>query len=322
MAKKNTTEQTSAPSASAAVQLTPDKFKIVGFTQEEANKIDRPTISYWQDAWRRLRKNPVAMGALFVLGLLIIMVIAGPYIRGYDYINMNVTEKNLGSSAKYWFGTDSLGRDLFSRVWVGARASIIIALVATALKLVVGTLYGAAMAHFGGWVDDILMRIIEVINSLPNLLITILIMMILGNNLFALLVALSITAWCNTARQTRGLIKQLKESEYVYAAEVLGASPMRIIIKHYVPNMISILLLDASTAIPNFIFTEAGLSFLGIGLTAPEISLGVLISQGQQNMDFYPSQLVYPCVVLCVIVMAFNLLGDGLRDALDPKLRK
>ncbi len=322
MAKKNTTEQTSAPSASAAVQLTPDKFKIVGFTQEEANKIDRPTISYWQDAWRRLRKNPVAMGALFVLGLLIIMVIAGPYIRGYDYINMNVTEKNLGSSAKYWFGTDSLGRDLFSRVWVGARASIIIALVATALKLVVGTLYGAAMAHFGGWVDDILMRIIEVINSLPSLLITILIMMILGNNLFALLVALSITAWCNTARQTRGLIKQLKESEYVYAAEVLGASPMRIIIKHYVPNMISILLLDASTAIPNFIFTEAGLSFLGIGLTAPEISLGVLISQGQQNMDFYPSQLVYPCVVLCVIVMAFNLLGDGLRDALDPKLRK
>ncbi len=322
MAKNKMTEQVSAPSASAAGQLTPDKFKIIGFTQEEANKISRPTISYWQDAWRRLRKNPVAMGALFVLGLLIIMVIVGPHIRGYDYINMNVTEKNLGASSKYWFGTDSLGRDLFSRVWVGARASIIIALVATALKLVVGTLYGAAMAHFGGWVDELLMRIIEVINSLPNLLVTILIMMILGNNLFALLVALSITAWCNTARQTRGLIKQLKESEYVYAAEVLGASPMRIIIKHYVPNMISILLLDASTAIPNFIFTEAGLSFLGIGLTAPEISLGVLISQGQQNMDFYPSQLVYPCVVLCVIVMAFNLLGDGLRDALDPKLRK
>ncbi len=323
MAKKNITQPSSAPSdpAPAAVQLTPDKFEIVGFTQEEANKIERPSISYWQDAWRRLRKNPVAMGALFVLGLLVIMVIIGPHIRGYDYINMNVADKNLGSSAKYWFGTDSLGRDLFSRVWVGARASIIIALVATALKLVIGTLYGAAMAHFGGWVDELLMRIIEVINSLPSLLITILIMMILGNNLFALLVALSITAWCNTARQTRGLIKQLKESEYVYAAEVLGASPMRIIVKHYVPNMISILLLDASTAIPNFIFTEAGLSFLGIGLTAPEISLGVLISLGQQTMDFYPYQLFYPCVVLCVIVMAFNLLGDGLRDALDPKLR-
>lgn len=304
------------------MELTPEKFKIIGFTQEEANIIDRPTISYWQDAWRRLRKNPVAMVSMMVLALLIVMVIIGPHMRGYDYINMNVLEKNQGPSAKYWFGTDSLGRDLFSRVWVGARASIIIALVATALKLVVGTLYGAAMAHFGGWVDDVMMRIIEVINSLPSLLITILIMMVLGNNLFALLVALSITAWCNTARQTRGMIKQLKESEYVYASEVLGASPLRIIIKHYVPNMLSILILDASTAIPSFIFTEAGLSFLGIGLTAPEISLGVLISQGQQTMDFYPSQLMYPCIVLCVIVMAFNLLGDGLRDALDPRLRK
>ena len=167
-----------------------------------------------------------------------------------------------------------------------------------------------------------MMRIIEVLNSLPNLLLTILVMMVLGNNMFALLVALSMTAWCSTARQVRGMIKQLKESEYVYAAEVLGAKPLHIIMKHYVPNMISILILNASTAIPQFIFTEAGLSFLGIGLTTPEISLGVLISQGQKTLDFYPSQLLYPCLVLCVIVMAFNLLGDGLRDALDPRLRQ
>ena len=303
-------------------ELTPDKFKIVGFTQEDANRIDRPTISYWQDAWRRLKKNPVAMASLAVLGLLVIMVIIGPLIRGYDYETMNVAEKNLGPSAKYWFGTDNLGRDLFSRIWVGARASLIIALVATALKLVFGTVYGALMAHFGGWVDEILMRIIEVINSIPSLLLTILIMMVLGNNLFSLLVALSITAWCNTARQVRGMIKQLRESEYVYAAEVLGAKPVRIILKHYVPNMLGILILDTATAIPSFIFTEAGLSFLGIGLQAPAISLGVLISMGQQNMDFYPSQLFFPCLVLCVIVMAFNLLGDGLRDALDPRLRQ
>ncbi|MGN0314904.1 MAG: ABC transporter permease [Fusicatenibacter sp.] len=302
--------------------LTPDKFKVVGFSQEEANRIERPTISYWQDAWRRLKKNPVAMVSLGVLILMVIMVIIGPHIRGYDYISMNVAEKNQGASAKYWFGTDNMGRDLFSRVWVGARASILIALVATALKMVVGTIYGAVMAHFGGWVDDIMMRVIEVINSMPSLLVTILIMMVLGNNMFALLVALSITAWCSTARQVRGMIKQLRESKYVYAAEVLGAKSSRIILKHYVPNMLSILILDASTAIPQFIFTEAGLSFLGIGLKAPEISLGVLISQGQQTMDFYPSQLFFPCLVLCVIVMAFNLLGDGLRNALDPRLRQ
>ena len=300
----------------------PEDFQVVGYTLEEANRIDRPTISYWQDAWRRLKKNPVAMASLVVLVILIIMCIIGPYIRGYDFITKNVKMKNRGCSAEYWFGTDYLGRDLFSRVWMGARASIIIALVATALKLVVGTIYGAIMAHFGGWVDDLMMRIIEVINSLPSLLLTILIMMILGNNLFALLVALSITAWCSTARQVRGMIKQLKETEYVYAAEVLGASPMRIISKHYVTNMLGILILNASTAIPGFIFTEAGLSFLGIGLTAPEISLGVLISLGQPTIDFYPTQLLFPCLVLCIIVMAFNLLGDGLRDALDPKLRQ
>ena len=302
--------------------LSPEKFKIIGYKEEEANRIDRPTISYWQDAWRRLRKNPVAVASMIALVLLIIMVIAGPLIRGYDYTSMNVAEKNIGPCAQYWFGTDNLGRDLFSRVWAGARASLIIALVATALKLVFGTVYGALMAHFGGWVDEILMRIIEVINSIPSLLLTILIMMVLGNNLFALLVALSVTAWCNTARQVRGMIKQLRESEYVYAAEVLGAKPVRIITKHYMPNMLGILILDTATAIPTFIFTEAGLSFLGIGLQAPAISLGVLISMGQQNMDFYPYQLFFPCLILCVIVMAFNLLGDGLRDALDPRLRQ
>ncbi|MEG0805715.1 MAG: ABC transporter permease [Lachnospiraceae bacterium] len=303
-------------------QLTKKKFEIIGYSKEEADMINRPTISYWQDAWRRLKKNPVAMVSLASLILLVLLVIVGPLIRGYDYVGMNVVEKNQGASGKYWFGTDSLGRDLFSRIWVGARASILIALVATSLKLVVGTIYGAIMSHFGGWIDDIMMRIIEVINSIPYLLVTILVMLVLGNNLFALLIALSLTAWCSTARQVRGMIKQLKESEYVYAAEVLGAKPFRVILKHYIPNMLSILILDASTSIPMFIFSEAGLSFLGIGLKAPVISLGVLISQGQQTMDFYPSQLFFPCAVLCVIVMAFNLLGDGLRDALDPRLRQ
>ena len=130
--------------------LTPEKFKVIGYTEEDANRIDRPTISYWQDAWRRLRKNPIAMGSLVVLGILLVMVIIGQHIKGYDYVSMNIAEKNQGVSSKYWFGTDNLGRDLFSRVWVGARASLIIAIVATAIKLIIGTVYGALMAHFGG----------------------------------------------------------------------------------------------------------------------------------------------------------------------------
>ena len=208
--------------------LTPEKFKVIGYTEEDANRIDRPTISYWQDAWRRLRKNPIAMGSLVVLGILLVMVIIGLRRRGI--------------------------------VLYAGDLQLIVAIVATAIKLIIGTVYGALMAHFGGWVDEVLMRIIEVINSIPSLLLTILIMMILGNNLFALLVALSVTAWCNTARQVRGMIKQLRETEYVYAAEVLGAKPLRIILKHYVPNMLGILILDTATAIPMFIFTEAGLS--------------------------------------------------------------
>jgi len=303
-------------------ELSKDQFKIIGYKEENINKIERPTISYWQDAWRRLKKNPIAMMSIVVLGLLVVLIIVGPYIQNYDYITMNVAKKNQGPTGANWFGTDNLGRDLFARTWVGARASILIAILATGIKLLFGVAYGAAMAHFGGWVDELLMRIIEVINSIPSLLLTILIMMVLGNSFPALLVALSITSWCNTARQVRGMIKQLRESEYIYAAEVLGAGPLRIIFKHYIPNMIGILILDASTAIPSFIFTEAGLSFLGIGLKSPDISLGVLISLGQQSMDFYPYQLLFPCLILCVIVMAFNLLGDGLRDALDPKLRR
>lgn len=303
-------------------KLSKENFEVIGYTLEESDQIGRPTISYWQDTWRRLKRNPVAVISMVVLILLLIMCIIGPFIRGYDPVTMNTKVKNQGSSAQYWFGTDSLGRDMFTRIWIGARVSIVIALVATALKLVIGTLYGAVMAHFGGLVDDVMMRIIEVLNSLPELLITILIMMIFGNNMVALLIALSVIAWCGTARQARGMIKQLSVSEYVYAAKVMGASPLHIILKHYVPNMINILLLDASTSIPAFIFTEAGLSFLGIGLTSPEISLGVLISQGQQTMDFYPFQLIYPCALLVLIVMAFNLFGESLRDAMDPKLRR
>lgn len=303
-------------------ELNAEKFKIIGCGNSDKDAIVRPTVTYWQDAWRRLKKNPIAMVSLIVLIILIVMTIIGPNLRGYDFVTINASEKNQTASSKYWFGTDNLGRDLFSRVWYGARASILVALVATGIKIVVGCAYGGIMAYFGGWVDEVLMRIIEVLTSMPSLLITILIMMVLGNSLFALLIALSVTAWCATARQMRGQIMQLRESEYVLAAEVLGASPARVIFRHYIPNTLGILILNVATSIPNFIFTEAGLSFLGIGLQAPDTSLGVLISAGQQTMEFYPYQLFYPALILCLIVLAFNLLGDGLRDALDPKLRQ
>lgn len=303
-------------------ELTKNSFSRVEAGRFDSDVINRPTVTYWQDAWRRLKKNPIAMCSLVMLVLCTIMVIIGPYVRGMDFVSINATEKNIPPNATYWFGTDSLGRDLFSRVWLGARASIIVALVCTGIQIVIGCAYGGIMAYFGGTVDDIMMRIVEIITSMPSLLITMLVMMVLGNSLFALLVAMCVTSWCGTARQMRGQIMQLRESEYIMAAETLGAKPSRIIMKHLIPNTLSILILNVASSIPNYIFTEAGLSFLGLGLQAPNTSLGVLISTGQTKMDIYPYQLFYPALILCVIVLAFNLLGDGLRDALDPRLRQ
>ena len=303
-------------------ELTKNSFSRVEAGRFDSDVINRPTVTYWQDAWRRLKKNPIAMCSLVMLVLCTIMVIIGPYIRGLDFVSINASDKNISPNSAYWFGTDSLGRDLFSRVWLGARASVIVALVCTGIQIVIGCAYGGIMAYFGGTVDDIMMRIVEIITSMPSLLITMLVMMVLGNSLFALLVAMCVTSWCNTARQMRGQIMQLRESEYIMAAETLGAKPSRIIMKHLIPNTLSILILNVASSIPNYIFTEAGLSFLGLGLQAPNTSLGVLISTGQTKMDIYPYQLFYPALILCVIVLAFNLLGDGLRDALDPRLRQ
>ena len=299
-----------------------DMFEIIGCDNTDKDAILRPTITYWQDAWRRLKKNPIAMASIFVLCFMILAVIIGPMINSKDFTFIEPTLKNQGPSSEFWFGTDMLGRDLFTRVCTGAKVSILIALVCTTIQVVVGCAYGGIMAYFGGWIDDVMMRIIEVMISIPYLLVVILVMLVLGNSVFSLLVALSLTSWCNTARAMRGVILQLKNSEYVMAAKALGTPASKVILKHLIPNTLGILILNTATSIPNFIFQESTLGFLGIGLQPPNTSLGVLISLGQSAMEFYPYQLLFPAVTLILIVLAFNLLGDGLRDALDPKLRK
>ena len=205
---------------------------------------------------------------------------------------------------------------------MGTRVSFLVALSCTAIQVVVGCLYGSIMAYFGGIVDEIMMRILEIITAIPSLLVTILIMIAMGNSAVSLLIALCIASWCQTARVVRGQIMQLRESEYVMAAEALGERPMKIIVRHLLPNIMGILILEVATAIPGYIFQEAGLSFIGLGLKAPSISLGLLISNGQAVMNSHVNQLIFPALVLCIMVLAFNLLGDGLRNALDPKFRK
>lgn len=300
-------------------RLNPEEAKRVERGRFDSDKINRPTITYWQGAWRRLRKNPLAVIAMIMLAVILFFVLFGASISGQEYIKINATMKNQAPNSVYWFGTDTMGRDLFCRVWQGARLSLTVALVCSSIQIIVGCAYGGVMAYFGGVVDSVMMRIIEIVTSFPSLLVTLLIMMVVGKNVGGLLFAMCITSWCGTARQMRGQLMQLRESEYVQAAQMIGASPFRIITKHLLPNTISILILNLCSSIPSYIFTEASLSFLGMGLSSDVISLGVLISQGKAKMDFYPWQLLFPAAVLCLAVLAFNLLGDGLRDALDPR---
>ena len=299
--------------------LTEAEAARVDLKRFDAEKINRPTITFWQGAWRRLRKNPIAIIAMILLAVLVFFMLFGATISGEEYITINAKMRNEEPNSQYWFGTDAMGRDLFSRVWLGARLSLIVALVCSFIQIAVGCAHGGIMAYCGGIVDMVMMRIVEIITSFPSLLVTLLVMMVVGKNVPGLLISMCITSWCGTARQMRGQLMQLRESEYVQAAQMIGASPARIIIKHLLPNTISILILNLCSSIPSYIFTEASLSFLGMGLSGDVISLGVLISEGRARLSFNPYQLFFPALVLCLAVLAFNMLGDALRDALDPR---
>lgn len=303
-------------------ELSRDKFKIIGIDKNKSEQIARPNLTYWQDAWRRLKTNKVALTSLILLIIIVLMCIIQPIIAGDNYAIQNISQMNQGPSAKHWFGTDNLGRDLFDRLWVGGRVSLIIAFVGTLVECVVGIIYGGISGYFGGKIDSIMMRIVEILSGIPYLIVVILIAIVLGNGILPLLIALCITGWTGIARMVRGQVMQLKESEYVMAAQTLGASPFRIIMKHMIPNTLGVIIVYITFDIPSYIFAEAFLSFIGLGIQPPQTSWGAMASAGQQVMEFYPSQLIFPSLAIAMTMLAFNLLGDGLRDALDPKLRK
>lgn len=303
-------------------ELSREKFKIIGVNETQREEIVRPNLTYWQDAWRRLKRNKLAMISLIVLGALIFMCIFEPLVFGDAYKVQDMAAMNQGPSLAHPFGTDNLGRDLFHRIWVGGRVSLTIAIIGTLIECLVGILYGGISGYFGGKVDNIMMRIVEVLNSIPYLIVVILISVRLGSGIVPLLLALVITGWTGVARMVRGEVMKLKESEYVMASKTLGASPMRIILKHMIPNTLGIIIVYITFDIPSFIFAEAFLSFIGLGIQPPNTSLGAMASLGQQVMSFYPSQLIFPSLAIALTMLAFNLFGDGLRDALDPKLRQ
>lgn len=306
-----------------SVNLSKEKFRILGSSASEADLITRPSISYWQDAWRRLKQNKVAMASLILLIIIGIMTVIGPHLTSFKFTDVNTKIRNMKPSGAHWFGTDTLGRDMFARVWVGGRVSMIIGIVGTFIEVTIGVIYGGISGYLGGLADDIMMRIVEILVSIPYLIIVILIsLMLKKGGIVPLIIAMTITGWCSIARFIRGQILQVKEAEYVLAARALGASSWRIIQKHLLPNVIGVMIVTITMDIPSFIFGEAFLSYIGLGITPPNTSWGAMAAEGQGALMFYPYQLFFPAVLISLTMLSFNLLGDGLRDALDPRLRQ
>jgi oligopeptide transport system permease protein len=288
--------------------------------------------SLWVDARARLFRNRAAMASILLLGLVALMAIFAPLLSvyAYDEINYDIvacapnwwprgTACNAGGT--HWFGTDAVGRDLFVRVLYGARVSLAVGLVATMVSLLIGVVYGATAGYLGGRVDNLMMRIVDILYSLPFIFFVIILMVLFNRNFFLLFVAIGAVEWLTMARIVRGQTLSIKQKEFIEAARAAGVGPFAIIRRHIIPNVVGPVVVYVTLTVPGVILTESFLSFLGLGIQEPLTSWGVLISDGANQMETAPWLLVFPSIFMAVTLFCFNFIGDGLRDALDPKDR-
>jgi len=305
------------------ITLTQDHFEPVKTNARDVEVLSGPPVGFWRDAWRRLKRNRIALVAGSIIFLVFLLAVVGPWLTPYTPFAQDLERQYREPSLSgFWFGTDEFGRSMFDRVWVGTRVSLYIAFLATALDIVIGMSYGAISAYYGGGVDNVMQRIIEVLVGIPNLVVIILMMLILEPGIIAITLALTITGWTSSARLIRGQVLRLKEQEFFLASRSLGAGTYRLIAKHLIPNVFYIVIITLMFTVPSAVFFEAFLSFIGLGIQPPNASLGALINDGADQMRFYPYLLIFPAIVLALITISFRLLGDGLRDALDPRMRK
>ena len=278
--------------------------------------------SLWDDALRRLLRNKAAVAGMVVLGVLVVLAVVGPHVTPYAYDQINKDDVWLGPLTNgHLIGSDSLGRDLLARLLMGLRVSLAIGLVATFVSLVIGVAWGAVAGYVGGRLDEVMMRIVDILYSLPFIFFVILLMVTFGSNIILIFVAIGAVEWLTMSRIVRGQTLTLKHKEFVEAARAAGLSQGGIIGRHIVPNLLGPVVVYVTLTIPAVILAESFLSFLGLGVQPPMASLGTLIANGAQDMELAPWLLVFPSLVMVVTLMSFNFIGDGLRDAIDPKDR-
>jgi oligopeptide transport system permease protein len=331
-------------------QIPGELFRFRSVAAEPAQKA--PSLGFAQDAWRRLRKNRAAAAALVILIIIITLAFLAPLLAPHDPNAQNIPHANLPpripgvsaggfngythfrgvlvdryaaagipSDVHYPFGTDEFGRDLFSRTLYGARISLIIAFIAAFLDLSIGVFYGLSAALKGGMTDVVMQRILEIINGVPNLVLVVLMLLIFRPGIFSIILALTLSSWIPMARIVRAQTLRIKSLEYVQAARALGSSPLRIAWFHVLPNIAGTVAVRTMFSIPTAIFFETFLSFIGVGMKIPNASLGTLLNGGYKVFRIYPYQMAIPTVILCVIMLAFNIFADGLRDAFDPRMK-
>lgn len=343
-----------------SMQLDLSKFEKATEEEKRQQEVMGKSTTFFKDGMRKLLRNPLAVLSLIILGCILVTILVAPAIVPYGYeeiLSVNGKRdkgaKNLapftyseaeqkfidqgGERFPHIFGTDEQCRDYFIRVVYGARVSLSVGLFASIIVLIIGLLYGSISGYCGGTTDLIMMRIVDIIYSLPDMLIVILLSVVLqsrlsfpsgsflasiGTNMVSLFVVFGLLYWVSMARLIRGQILSIKENEYILAARSIGAKPGRIIRRHILPNCLSVIIISTALQIPSAIFTESYLSFVGLGVKAPMPSLGSLANAAREGLQSYPYKLVFPAVTICLIVLSFNLLGDGLRDAFDPKLKR
>lgn len=302
--------------------LTPDDFRKLDEASKNSEVIQRESISAWKDAWQRLLRNKLAMTALIALIVIVLAAFIGPWISKYNYYSNDLLNTNKAPSWDHWFGTDDLGRDVFVRTWMGARISLLVGLCAALIDLCIGVIYGGIMGYFGGRVDEIMNKFSEILYAIPYLLVTILLLVVLEPSIGTIILALTITGWINMSWIVRGEIMQLKNREFVLASRSMGAGSGRLLFRHLLPNAVGPIIVTLTLSVPNAIFSEAFLSFLGLGVQAPVASLGSMVNDALTGWMYYPWRMLFPAILISVTMLAFNIFGDGLRDALDPKLKK